>query len=76
MIGDPRPRSPKKLLEGKRGWFFFPCRSVSSLLTPGKSAALLGHRLGPREVAKWSIEDLDVAPDYTAALAVEAPKST
>ncbi|MBW1970789.1 MAG: hypothetical protein JRI82_15080 [Deltaproteobacteria bacterium] len=45
-------------------------------MTPGKPAALLGHRLDPRKVAKWSIEDLDVGPDYTAALAVEVPKST
>jgi hypothetical protein len=40
-------------------------------LTPGKPAVLLGQRLDPRKVAKWSIENLDVGPDYTAALAVE-----
>jgi 4'-phosphopantetheinyl transferase len=40
-------------------------------LIPGKPAALLGHRSDPKEVFKWSIEDLDLGPEYSAALAVE-----
>ena len=46
-------------------------RQFQVFLAPGKLTVLLGHRLDPRKVAKWSIEDLDVGPDYTAALAVE-----
>jgi len=46
-------------------------RQFQVFLAPGKPTALFGHPLDPRKVAKWSIEDLDVGPDYTAALAVE-----
>jgi len=60
-------------LKAKGAGFSSPADQFQVSLTPGEPAALLGHRLDPLEVAKWSIEDLDVGPDYTAALAVEVP---
>jgi len=60
-------------LKAKGEGFSSPADQFQVSLTPGEPAALLGHRLDPLEVAKWSIEDLDVGPDYTAALAVEVP---
>jgi len=40
-------------------------------LTPGEPAALLDHQLNSQEVHRWTLMDLDVGPDYVAALAVE-----
>jgi 4'-phosphopantetheinyl transferase len=40
-------------------------------LAPGEPAALLDHQLDGQEVSRWSIVDLDVGPEYAAALAVE-----
>ena len=62
-------------LKAKGEGFSSPADQFQVSLAPGKPAALLGHGLDPREAAKWSIEDLDVGPDYTAALAVEVAKS-
>jgi 4'-phosphopantetheinyl transferase len=58
-------------LKGKGEGFSSPADQVHVSLAPGEPAALLGHRLDPSEVSKWSIEDLDVGRGYTAALAVE-----
>ena len=40
-------------------------------LLPGEPAALLSNRRRPQEVARWSLQTLDVASVYAAALAVE-----
>ena len=58
-------------LKGKGEGFSSPADRFQVSLAPGEPAALLGHRLDPAEVSKWSIEDLDVGRGYTAALAVE-----
>ncbi|MCD6296872.1 MAG: 4'-phosphopantetheinyl transferase superfamily protein [Deltaproteobacteria bacterium] len=62
-------------LKAKGEGFSSPADQFQVSLTPGEPAALLDHRLDSKEVAKWSFEDLDVGPGYTAALAVEVPKS-
>ncbi len=40
-------------------------------LAPGEPAALLGVRPDPVDSIRWSLEDLDAAPGFAAALAVE-----
>ncbi len=40
-------------------------------LAPGEPAALVEHQLDAGEITRWSVRDLDVGPDYSAALAVE-----
>ena len=41
-------------------------------LLPGEPAAVLGTRQDPSEASRWSLLELDPAPGYAAALAVEA----
>jgi 4'-phosphopantetheinyl transferase len=41
-------------------------------LVPGEPAAVLGIRQDPSEASRWSLQELDPAPGYAAALAVEA----
>lgn len=41
-------------------------------LVPGSAAALVETRNDPRETARWRLHDLAPAPDYAAALAIEA----
>jgi 4'-phosphopantetheinyl transferase len=40
-------------------------------LTPAEPAAVLGTQRDPSETARWSLQELPLAPDYVAALAVE-----
>jgi 4'-phosphopantetheinyl transferase len=40
-------------------------------LAPGEPAAVLGTQRDPSEAARWSLLELDPAPGYVAALAVE-----
>ena len=40
-------------------------------LVPGESAQLLSTRPDPEEQHRWSMWDLNVGPDYAAALVVE-----
>jgi 4'-phosphopantetheinyl transferase len=40
-------------------------------LAPGAPAALLGTRPDSSEASRWSLQNLDPAPGYAAALAVE-----
>lgn len=40
-------------------------------LVPGEPAVLLAHRTDPGEIFRWSFEDLDVHPDYAAAVVME-----
>jgi 4'-phosphopantetheinyl transferase len=40
-------------------------------LAPGEPATLLSTIGGPHETSRWSLRELDLAPDYVAALAVE-----
>lgn len=40
-------------------------------IAPGEPAALLRSSAGPEEISRWSIYDLDVGPDFAAALMVE-----
>jgi 4'-phosphopantetheinyl transferase len=58
-------------LKAKGEGFSSPADRFQVSLAPGEPAALIGHRLDPSEVSKWSIEDLNVGDVYTAALAVE-----
>jgi 4'-phosphopantetheinyl transferase len=44
--------------------------SFDVTLAPGERPALLASRRDPREVMRWSFQDLSVAPDYVAALVV------
>jgi len=46
-------------------------KHFSVSLAPGEPAALLEHQLDAAEVTRWSILDLDVGPDYAAALSVD-----
>lgn len=62
-------------LKAKGEGFSSPADRFQVSLAPGEPAALLDHSSGPAEVAKWSIEDLDVGDGYTAALAVEVLKN-
>lgn len=48
-----------------------PLRQCEVSLAPGEPARLLANRSDPREVLRWSIRDLDPAPGFVAALAVE-----
>jgi 4'-phosphopantetheinyl transferase len=43
--------------------------SVSFL--PGEPVSLLDHQLGIQEISRWSVINIDVGPDYKAALVVE-----
>ncbi len=40
-------------------------------LAPREPAALLGTQRGPSETSRWFLQELPLAPDYVAALAVE-----
>ncbi|MGA2604135.1 MAG: 4'-phosphopantetheinyl transferase superfamily protein [Verrucomicrobiia bacterium] len=40
-------------------------------LAPGEPAAVLGTQRDPSEAARWSLQELTLAPGYVAALAVE-----
>lgn len=40
-------------------------------LVPGEPAILLCHRRDPKEVSRWSLEEIPVDSDYAAAIAVE-----
>jgi 4'-phosphopantetheinyl transferase len=40
-------------------------------LAPGEPAALLETRGDPREASRWSLQELDLGPDYVATLAIE-----
>jgi 4'-phosphopantetheinyl transferase len=39
-------------------------------LAPGEPAAVLGTQRDPSEACRWSLQEITVAPDYVAALAV------
>jgi 4'-phosphopantetheinyl transferase len=41
-------------------------------LAPGEPAAVLAIRHDPSEASRWSLQELTLAPDYAAALSVEA----
>jgi 4'-phosphopantetheinyl transferase len=45
--------------------------SFSVSFLPGEAPALLGHPLGLQETFRWSVMDIDVGPEYKAALVVE-----
>lgn len=49
----------------------FPLSQFDMSLTPGEPAAMIAHQSDPGQVSMWSIVDLDVGPDYAAAIAVE-----
>jgi 4'-phosphopantetheinyl transferase len=44
-------------------------------LIPGEPAKLLGHRIEPQEIERWSLKSLTPAFGYAAALALERPSS-
>lgn len=47
--------------------------SFSVGLHPGEPAALLESAEGPAELARWKLCELDTAPGFAAALAIEGP---
>jgi 4'-phosphopantetheinyl transferase len=44
---------------------------VEVSLTPGEQATLLSVNSNPQEASRWSLQDLDPGPGFTAALAVQ-----
>ena len=48
-----------------------PLNAFDVSLTPGKPAALLRTQNHPQETSRWSLQALDPAPGYAAALAVK-----
>ncbi|HYP28119.1 MAG TPA: 4'-phosphopantetheinyl transferase superfamily protein [Blastocatellia bacterium] len=48
-----------------------PLDKFDVAFAPGEAPALLGTRIDPREVERWSILDIAIDPGYAAALAVE-----
>jgi 4'-phosphopantetheinyl transferase len=48
-----------------------PLSEFDVSLAPGEPAELLGTRQDPSEALRWSLQDLDAAPGFAAALAVE-----
>ena len=48
-----------------------PLSTFDVSLTPGEPAALLRTQNQPQETARWSLQALNPAPDYAAALAVK-----
>jgi len=55
---------------------FFPLNRFDVSLVPGEPAALLADRKDPRQVSRWTIVNLDVDPNYAAALVVEGKEIT
>ncbi len=51
---------------------FSPLRQFDVSLAPGEKAELQGHDLGPEEITRWFIQDLDFDPDYKAAFVIES----
>ncbi|HKI47697.1 MAG TPA: 4'-phosphopantetheinyl transferase superfamily protein [Desulfobacteria bacterium] len=49
----------------------FPLDRFDVSLKPGDQNALLGVEGAPEEVKRWSLRDIDLGPDFMAALAVE-----
>jgi len=58
-------------LKGTGSGFSQPSTCFDVSLLPGQPVALLGHRVSPDEVGRWSIDDLPVPQGYCAAVAVE-----
>ncbi len=54
----------------------FPLSQFDMSLTPGEPAVMIAHQSDPGQVSMWSIVDLDVGPDYAAAIAVEGKEFT
>jgi 4'-phosphopantetheinyl transferase len=48
-----------------------PLDQFDVLLAPGKPGAVLHTQQDPSEASRWSLQELCLAPDYAAALAVE-----
>jgi 4'-phosphopantetheinyl transferase len=46
-------------------------RSFSVSFLPGEAPALIDHPLGFQEISRWSVINIDVGPDYKAALVIE-----
>ena len=49
-------------------------RKIDVSLVPGAPPALLEDRRNPSAPSEWVIESLDLAPDFSAALAVPGPR--
>jgi 4'-phosphopantetheinyl transferase len=49
----------------------FPLNEFDVSLAPGAPAVLLSNRLSPQAGLRWALRDLNVGPDFKAALAVE-----
>lgn len=53
------------------GGLYISLKDFKVSLVPGEPAKLLWHKSDPREVSRWSLEEVAVDSDYAAAVAVE-----
>jgi 4'-phosphopantetheinyl transferase len=58
-------------LKGCGSGFFQPANCCDVSLLPGHPPALLEHRIDSAEPGRWSLMDIDVPPEFCAALAVK-----
>jgi len=68
-------RARKEALVKARGeGFSLPLDQFAVSLAPGEPARLLRITGDPQEASQWSLQELEPAPGYLAAIAVRAPK--
>ena len=58
-------------IKAKGGGLSIPLQDFEVSLAPGEPPALLVHRDDPEEVNRWRLAEIEVGPDYAAALSVE-----
>ena len=58
-------------IKGKGGGLSIPLQDFEVSLAPDERAALLSHKEDPDEAKRWVLAEIDLGPDYAAAVAVE-----
>ena len=58
-------------IKGKGGGLTIPLQDFEVSLAPDERAALRSHKEDPDEIKRWVLSEIDVGPDYAAAVAVE-----
>jgi 4'-phosphopantetheinyl transferase len=58
-------------IKGRGEGLSIPLEQFDVSLGPGEPAKLLGNRLHPDDVSRWSLQEITLAPGYAAAVAVE-----